>query len=84
MVAELHRNERDVARWITTAGRTAEISATRRAAIAAGFQKLPTFLDELRKTYAMRPLFTYWEESKAPLYLFGERLEPFFEVSARS
>jgi hypothetical protein len=42
------------------------------------------FLDELRKAYAMRPRFTYWEESKAPLYLFGERREPFFEVSARS
>jgi hypothetical protein len=29
-------------------------------------------------------VFSYWEESKAPLYLFGERLEPFFEVGARS
>jgi len=42
------------------------------------------FLDELRKAYAMRPLFDYWEESKAPLYLFGERREPFFELSRRS
>jgi hypothetical protein len=41
------------------------------------------FVDELRKTYAMRPLFSYWEESKAPLYLFGERLEPFWELTAR-
>ena len=42
------------------------------------------FLDELRATHVMRPVFSYWEESKAPLYLFGERLEPFFEVGARS
>ena len=47
-------------------------------------REFETFLDELRKTYAMRPLFTYWEESKAPLYLFGDRLEPFFELSRRS
>jgi hypothetical protein len=43
-----------------------------------------TFLDELRATHALRPVFSYWEESKAPLYLFGERLEPFFEVGRRS
>ena len=42
------------------------------------------FFGELRTTYAVRPIFSYWEESKAPLYLFGERLEPFFELSARS
>jgi hypothetical protein len=42
------------------------------------------FLDELRATHALRPVFSYWEESKAPLYLFGERLEPFFEVGTRS
>ena len=42
------------------------------------------FLDELRKAYAMRSRFPYWEESKAPLYLFGERLEPFFELRRRS
>ena len=47
-------------------------------------REFETCLDELRKTYAMRPLFTYWEESKAPLYLFGDRLEPFFELSRRS
>ena len=47
-------------------------------------REFETCLDELRKTYAMRPLFTYWEESKAPLYLFGERLEPFFELRRRS
>jgi hypothetical protein len=42
------------------------------------------FFDELRATYALTPVFSYWEESKAPLYLFGERLEPFFEVKAGS
>jgi hypothetical protein len=42
------------------------------------------FLGELQTSYALRPVFSYWEESKAPLYLFGERLEPFFEIGARS
>jgi len=43
-----------------------------------------SFLDELRAAHALYPVFTYWEESKAPLYLFGERQEPFFEVGSRS
>jgi hypothetical protein len=47
-------------------------------------QDFEIFFDELRAAYALRPVFSYWEESKAPLYLFGERQEPFFEVSARS
>jgi hypothetical protein len=55
-----------------------------RGGTALSAREFEAFLDELQKTYAMRPLFTYWEESKAPLYLFGERQEPFFELSARS
>jgi hypothetical protein len=48
---------------------------------AADFQR---FLETLRASYVVSPVFSYWEESKAPLYLFGERLEPFLEVRARS
>ena len=42
------------------------------------------FFDELRTRYAIRQVFAYWEEGKAPLYLFGERLEPFWELALRS
>jgi ABC-type transporter Mla subunit MlaD len=89
VVAELHRNENDVARWIRTAGRTAEISATRRAAIAAGFQKLPTFLDELRPTMvalgqltdAQTPLLQKLQQSAPQLTLLFQRLGPFANAS---
>lgn len=47
---------------------------------AADFER---FFDGLQKVYALRPVFAYWEETKAPLYLFGERLEPFWELRAR-
>jgi len=40
-----------------------------------------TFFEGLQKTYATRQVFAYWEEGKAPLYLFGERLEPFWELA---
>jgi hypothetical protein len=39
------------------------------------------FFEGLQKTYATRQVFAYWEEGKAPLYLFGERLEPFWELA---
>jgi ABC-type transporter Mla subunit MlaD len=89
VVAELHRNENDVARWIRTAGRTAEISATRRAAIAAGFQKLPTFLDELRPTMvqlgqltdAQTPLLQKLRQSAPQLTQLFTRLGPFANAS---
>jgi hypothetical protein len=58
--------------------------APTRAGTPLGARDFEIVLDELRAAYTVRPLFSYWEESKAPLYLFGERLEPFFEVRARS
>jgi hypothetical protein len=58
--------------------------APTRAGTPLSARDFETFLDELRATYPVRPVFSYWEESKAPLYLFGERLEPFFEVGGRS
>jgi len=56
----------------------------RRAGQPLSTRDFDVFFDDLSRTYAVRPLFTYWEESKAPLYLFGERQEPFFEVGTRS
>jgi hypothetical protein len=39
------------------------------------------FFAGLQKTYTTRQVFAYWEEGKAPLYLFGDRLEPFWELA---
>ena len=58
--------------------------APTRAGTPLSARDFEALLDELRATYLLSPVFTYWEESKAPLYLFGERQEPFFEVRARS
>ncbi len=41
------------------------------------------FLDELSARYQLVRILAYWEESKEPLYLFGQRLEPLFEVRRR-
>jgi hypothetical protein len=46
-------------------------------------REFEVFFDGLRTTYATRQVFSYWEEGKAPLYLFGERLEPFWELALR-
>jgi ABC-type transporter Mla subunit MlaD len=89
VVAELQRKKFEVARWIRTAGRTAEISATRRDAIAAGFQKLPTFLDELKPTMArlgeltdaQRPLLQKLQASAPALTTLFTRLGPFSNAS---
>jgi ABC-type transporter Mla subunit MlaD len=50
VLAELAGNRNDVARWVRTAHGAAADSAERRAQIAEGLHKLPTFLRELRPT----------------------------------
>ena len=52
VVGDLAGNRRDVGRFVVAAGRTASASAERRADIAAGVHRLPTFLRELRPTMA--------------------------------
>ncbi|MEA2467177.1 MAG: hypothetical protein QOJ57_1303 [Thermoleophilaceae bacterium] len=89
VVAQLERKKGEVARWIRTAGRTAEISATRRDAIAAGFRRLPTFLDELKPTMArlgeltdaQTPLLSKLQASAPQLTTLFTRLGPFSEAS---
>ena len=89
VVRELDKRKRDVARWIRVAGRTSEISATRRGAIAAGFRRLPTFLDELKPTMArlgeltdaQTPLLDQLRVSAPELTTFFRRLGPFSEAS---
>jgi hypothetical protein len=43
-------------------------------------QDFEVFMGELRRTYVLAPALTYWEEAKAPLYLFGEQSEVMWEV----
>ncbi len=52
VLADLAGNRADVARWVGEARRTAADSAVRRVEIAAGLERLPAFLRELRPTMA--------------------------------
>ena len=89
VVEQLDEKKKEVARWITETGRTAEISASRRDAIAAGFERLPRFLDELRPTMAelenltdaQTPLLRNLERAAPSLTEFFTRLGPFSEAS---
>jgi ABC-type transporter Mla subunit MlaD len=89
VVAELDDKKREVQRWITETGETAEISASRRDAIAAGFNRLPRFLDELRPTMAeleeltdaQTPLLRDLQRAAPALTEFLTRLGPFSEAS---
>jgi hypothetical protein len=47
-------------------------------------QDFEGLLEELRRTYILVPVLAYWEESQAPLYLFGRRSEWIWEVRPRS
>ncbi len=89
VVLELERNKRDVVRWVREAGDAAEISATRRNELRAGFQRFPEFLDELRPTMArlgeladeQTPLMADLQRAAPDLDTFFTRLGPFAEAS---
>ncbi|HEX8741851.1 MAG TPA: MlaD family protein [Thermoleophilaceae bacterium] len=89
VVAELDDKKEEVARWIRETGETAEISASRRDNIAAGFQRLPTFLAELEPTMArlgeltdeQTPLLRDLQTAAPALNEFLTRLGPFAEAS---
>jgi ABC-type transporter Mla subunit MlaD len=89
VVGELDDKRREVARWIRETGETADISASRRDAIAAGFQRLPTFLSELEPTMkelenltdAQTPLLRDLQRAAPSLNEFFTRLGPFTEAS---
>ena len=51
-LGDLADNKKDVGRWVVETKETAAASAERRDDIAAGLQRLPTFLRELRPTMA--------------------------------
>jgi ABC-type transporter Mla subunit MlaD len=89
VIKELAGNKKDVVRFVKEAGDTATISATRRAEIAAGFQRLPTFLGELKPTMArlgeltdqQTPLLSDLQRAAPDLNTFFTRLGPFAEAS---
>jgi virulence factor Mce-like protein len=89
VVEELEANKDDVVRWVKEAGDTAEITATRREELERTFQKLPTFLDELRPTMArlgeladeQTPLLADMQRAAPHLDEFFTRLGPFSEAS---
>ena len=89
VVKELEAKKTEVARWIREAGRTAEVSATRREALAEGWEKLPTFLGELEPTMEelgkvadeQTPLMRDLRQVAPDLDKFFTELGPFSEAS---
>jgi phospholipid/cholesterol/gamma-HCH transport system substrate-binding protein len=89
VVRELDKKKRDLQDWLVQASRAADVSASRSSAIAAGFQRLPTFLDELNGTMArlegltdaQTPLLHNLQDAAPSLTTFLERLGPFSEAS---
>lgn len=76
VIAELEAKKKDVARWVVEAGETAEISASRREALARQFQLFPTFLDELKPTMARLGELT---DEQTPLLRDLQRAAPHLE-----
>lgn len=85
VIAELERRKRDVVRFVEEAGETAEITASRRAALADDFRLLPTFLARLRPNMvqlgdladAQIPLLRDLGAAAGDLDTFLTRLRPF-------
>jgi ABC-type transporter Mla subunit MlaD len=92
VVAQLEKKKKDVARWVKSSGRTAEISATRQAALRQQWQKFPQFLAELKPTMAQlgdladqqEPLLRQLSDTAPQLERFFGDLGPFSEASRPS
>jgi phospholipid/cholesterol/gamma-HCH transport system substrate-binding protein len=89
VVKELEARKKDVARWVVEAAKTSQISASRRQALQAQFQKLPGFLGELQPTMAklgdladqQTPLLRDLQRAAPDLNTFFTRLGPFAQAS---
>jgi len=89
VIKELEAKKKDVARFIVEAGKTAEVSASRRQALQAQFHKLPTFLAELQPTMTklgdladqQTPLLSDLRRSAPDLNTFFKELGPFSQAS---
>ncbi|MEA2367182.1 MAG: hypothetical protein QOI32_2694 [Thermoleophilaceae bacterium] len=85
VVGALENRKRDVSRFVREAGRTAEISASRRDDLRESFRRLPAFLAELQPymgrlgdlTKAQTPVLRNLEASSDELDTFLTRLRPF-------
>jgi virulence factor Mce-like protein len=86
-LGDLADNKRNVGRWVVETKETAAASAERRADIAAGLRRLPTFLRELRPTIAQlgdaseaqTPALQNLNASAGQLATFLENLKPLSE-----
>ena len=47
-------------------------------------EEFEAFSQELQRRYVFQEVFRYWEEAQEPLYLFGERLQPLWEIRERT
>lgn len=92
VVKELEARKKDVSRWVKSAGRTAEISATRQTALRQQWQKFPGFLGELKPTMAelenladqQTPLLRQLQDASPNLEKFFADLGPFSKASQPS
>jgi phospholipid/cholesterol/gamma-HCH transport system substrate-binding protein len=89
VVTDLANNRVDVQRWVEEAKDTSVASAERRDDIAAGFRRLPGFLEQLKPTMAalgdladeQTPALRDLNASAEQLNTFFKQLTPFSEAS---
>ena len=88
VVGALENRKQDVVRFVREAGRTAEISASRRGDLQKTFHLLPAFLAELEPymnrlgdlTQAQTPVLRNLQSASGELDTFLTRLRPFAEA----
>jgi virulence factor Mce-like protein len=89
VVGDLAANRKDVGRFVQTANDTAQASAERRRQLAAGLQKLPGFLEQLKPTMKalgdvadrQTPALQQLDASAPQLTRFLNLLAPFAKAS---
>ena len=89
VINDLANNKHNVQRWVSEARDTAKASAERQAALAAGFRKLPGFLEQLRPTMAalgnvadqQTPALTKLKDNAGQLTRLFNNLGPFAKAS---
>jgi virulence factor Mce-like protein len=89
VINDLANNKHNVQRWVTYARNTADATAQRQAALAAGFRKLPGFLEQLRPTMAalgaaadqQTPALQKLNQSAGQLKTLFDNLAPFSDAS---
>ncbi len=89
VIGDLADNKQDVGRWVEMANRTSSASSERADDIAAGFNRLPGFLEELEPTMVQlgrvadeqTPALRILESAAPDLKEFFDRLGPFSDAS---